>query len=101
MSKTEELRAIISQLFDAAADKETIQKAAVVSSKIDEIEAEQKASQDDYNKLLTDYKDVVIHSSFKPLNNSDKGADGPSTGFDANDAFKAAFGVEVRKNADD
>lgn len=91
MSFTSELRDLISQLFDAAADKETIQKAAVVSSKIDEIEAEQKASQENYNNLLKDYKDVVLHTSFKPLNASDKGADGPTASLDPNQAFEEAL----------
>lgn len=91
MSFTSELRDLISQLFDAAADKETIQKAAVVSSKIDEIEAEQKASQENYNNLLKDYKDVVLHTSFKPLNASDKGADGPTANLDPNQAFEEAL----------
>lgn len=91
MSFTSELRQLISQLFDAAADKETIQKAAVVSSKIDEIEAEQKASQENYNNLLKDYKDVVLHTSFKPLNASDKGADGPTASLDPNQAFEEAL----------
>lgn len=88
MSFTSELRQLISQLFDAAADKETIQKAAVVSSKIDEIEAEQKASKENYDALLKDYKDVVLHTSFKPLNASDKGADGPTASLDPNQAFE-------------
>ena len=64
MSKCEELKNFISQLFETATDKAIIEKTAVVSSKIDEIEAEQKASSEEYNKLLKDYKDVVIHSSF-------------------------------------
>lgn len=91
MSKCEELRNFISQLFEAATDKSIIEKTAVVSSKIDEIEAEQRASSEDYNKLLKDYKDVVIHSSFKPANSADRGADSPITTFNANDAFEAAL----------
>ena len=50
MSKTEELRQYISQLFQASTDKAVIEKAAVVTNKIDEIEAENKASQESYNK---------------------------------------------------
>lgn len=91
MSFTTELRQLISQLFDAATDKETIAKSAVVSSKIDEIEAEQKASKENYDALLKDYKDVVLHTSFKPLNASDKGADGPTANLDPNQAFEEAL----------
>lgn len=91
MSKLDELRQYVTKLFENATAKETIEQAAVVSSKIDEIEADAKASEEDYNKLLKDYKDVVIHSSFKPLNNSDKGADSPITSFNADNAFEDAL----------
>lgn len=97
MSKTAELRNMISQLFEAATDKDTIQKVGAVSSKIDEIEAEQTASQADYNSLLKDYKEVVIHSSFKPLNQSDRGADSPIAVFDPNQAFEDALKMAMDK----
>lgn len=74
MNKLEELRDYVSKLFESATEKGIIEQAAVVSSKIDEIASEQKKQEDDYNALLKDYKDVVIHSSFKPLDKSDKGA---------------------------
>ena len=97
MSKTEELRNYISQLFQASTDKTVIEKAAVVTNKIDEIEAEQKASNESYEKLLKDYKDVVLHSSFKPLNREDKGADGPSTqNFDANKMFEEVIKGQLK-----
>ena len=68
----------------------------LTSSKIDEIASEQKKQEDDYNALLKDYKDVVIHSSFKPLNNSDTGAKLPSAGYQSldnifDDAIKHAM----------
>lgn len=91
MSKTEELRNYISDLFKASTDKTVIEKAAVVTNKIDEIEAENKASQESYNKLLNDYKDVVLHSSFKPANQADKGADLSSTSFDPAKQLQAAL----------
>ena len=91
MSKTEELRNYISQLFQASTDKAVIEKAAVVNNKIDELEAENKASQESYNKLLNDYKDVVLHSSFKPVNQTDKGADLSSTSFDPAKQLQAAL----------
>lgn len=91
MSKTEELRNYISQLFQASTDKTVIEKAAVVNNKIDELEAENKASQESYNKLLNDYKDVVLHSSFKPVNQADKGADLSSTSFDPAKQLQAAL----------
>lgn len=91
MSKTEELRNYISQLFQASTDKTVIEKAAVVNNKIDELEAENKASKESYDKLLNDYKDVVLHSSFKPVNQADKGADLSSTSFDPAKQLQAAL----------
>ena len=83
MATLEELRKHIADLFAAAEDKNIISQAAVVSNKIDELEAEQNKEKENYNKLLNDYKDVVLHSSFKPLNNSDTGAAAPiSNSFD-------------------
>lgn len=101
MATLEELRKHIADLFAAAEDKNIISQAAVVSNKIDELEAEQKKEQENYNKLLNDYKDVVLHSSFKPLNNSDNGAKLPSAGYQSldnifDDAIKAA--METKKN---
>ena len=101
MATLEELRKHIADLFAAAEDKNIISQAAVVSNKIDELEEEQKKEKEDYNKLLNDYKDVVLHSSFKPLNNSDNGAKLPSAGYQTldnilDDAIKAA--METKKN---
>lgn len=98
MSKTEELRNYISQLFQASTDKAVIEKAAVVNNKIDELEAENKASQESYDKLLHDYKDVVLHSSFKPVNQADKGADLSSTSFDPAKQLQAALESVLKEN---
>lgn len=98
MSKTEELRNYISQLFQASTDKAVIEKAAVVNNKIDELEAENKASKESYDKLLNDYKDVVLHSSFKPVNQTDKGADLSSTSFDPAKQLQAALESVLKEN---
>ena len=94
--KLDELRNYVSKLFESATEKTIIEQAAVVASKIDEIASEQKKQEEDYNKLLKDYKDVVIHSSFKPANQADKGADIPSAGHQSldnifDDAIKHAM----------
>lgn len=92
MATLEELRKHIADLFAAAEDKNIISQAAVVSNKIDELEAEQNKEKENYNKLLNDYKDVVLHSSFKPLNNSDTGAGVPQAKVsNINDIFDAAL----------
>lgn len=96
MSKLDDLRKYMSDLFAAAEDKDTVSKFAVVTKQIDEIEAETKASQENYKKLLDDYKDVVIHSSSKPLNSSDKGAAQPNGSFDADKVFMEALNSVIQ-----
>ena len=54
MATLEELRKHIADLFAAAEDKNIISQAAVVSNKIDELEAEQNKEKENYSKLLND-----------------------------------------------
>lgn len=97
MTKLDELRSYVTKLFENATDKTVIENAAVVSSKIDEIAAEQDAARKNYDDLLKDYKEVVIHSSFKPIDKNDRGADSPSaTFFDANKAFEDAIAGQMK-----
>lgn len=101
MNKLEELKQYVSKLFESATEKSIIEQSAVVSSKIDEIASEQKKQEDDYNALLKDYKDVVIHSSFKPLDKSDTGAKLPSANYQTfDDIFDNAIkhAMEDNKN---
>ena len=65
MGKLEELRQMVSDLFAEAEKKEVIEKAALVSNKIDEVEKEQNLLVDKNAELLKSYKDLVLHTSFK------------------------------------
>ena len=65
MGKLEELRQMVSDLFAEAEKKEVIEKAALVSNKIDEVEKEQNLLIDKNAELLKSYKDLVLHTSFK------------------------------------
>lgn len=90
MDKLAELKQYVAQLFDAATDKTVIEKSAVVSQKIDELEQERTKLQADYQKLLGDYKDVVLHTSFKPKDGQGGFGGAPET-FDPDAAFKKFF----------
>lgn len=82
MNKLEELKNFVADLFSTATDKTTIEKSAIVSQKIDEIATEQNKLSESYTSLLKDYKDVVLHSSFKPTEQTmsvDSGVPGVST----------------------
>lgn len=89
MNKLEELKQFVAQLFDAATDKTIIEKSAVVSQKIDEIEQEQDLKAKEYQELLKDYKDAVLHTSFKPNPGDNTG--GVPGSFDPEAAFKQFF----------
>ena len=65
MGKLEELRQMVSDLFAEAEKKEVIEKAALVSNKIDEVEKEQNLLVDKNAELLKSYKDLVLHTAFK------------------------------------
>lgn len=79
MNKLEQLRQFVAELFSAATDRTIIEKSAVVEEKIKEIEAEETKAAEDYQLLLKDYKDVVIHSAFKPnAVDPDAGAGNPN-----------------------
>lgn len=90
MSKLDELRNYVANLFEKATEKDVIEKAAIVSNKIDEISEEQKTSEENYNKLLKDYKDVVLHSSFKPQQGETSTYE-PVPSFDPEKAFEEAI----------
>jgi len=86
MSKLDELKSIVANLFEAATDKDQISQISAVKSKVDEVALEQEKAANDYKELLKDYKDVVVHSSYTPKTNEVIG-DGPSI-FDANQALE-------------
>ena len=89
MNKLEELKKYVADLFGAATDKTIIEKSAVVSQKLEEVEQEQTQLRSDYQKLLTDYKDVVLPPSFKPSSGDNSG--GVPGSFDPDAAFKQFF----------
>lgn len=66
MKTLEDLRQMVADLFAAAEDKTTIQKSAIVNQQIDKVAAESTKLSQDYQALLKDYKEVILHTSFKP-----------------------------------
>lgn len=90
MDKLEELKKYVADLFSAATDKTIIEKSAVVSQKIEEVEQEQTKLGSDYQKLLNDYKDVILHTSFKPAAGEDTSGGVPGS-FDPDAAFQKFF----------
>lgn len=95
MTKLEELRNHVAELFKNATEPDIIKQSAVVEQKIKEAEEEQTKLQTDYTKLLGDYKDVVLHTSFKP-NSADTGNGVPGA-FDPDAAFNQFF-TDTNKN---
>ena len=89
MNKLEELKQFVAQLFGAATDRTIIEKSAVVDQKIEEIAQEQQEKEQEYQALLKDYKDAVLHTSFKPNPGDNSG--GVPGSFDPEAAFQQFF----------
>lgn len=70
MGKLDELRKMVSDLFANATEKEVIEKVAVVSNKIDEVQKEQEELINKNGDLLKSYKDLVLHTSFSEAPNA-------------------------------
>ena len=94
MDKLTELRNIVADLFSTATDKTTIEKSAIFNQKLNELEADTKAKEKEYNDLLKDYKDVVLHSSFKD-NHIDNNI--PSSNSFDGDSFIKEFVNNIKK----
>ena len=95
MNKLEELKQFVAQLFDAATDRTIIEKSAVVSQKIDEIAQQQQEQAKEYQTLLNNYKDAVLHTSFNPNPGDNSG--GLPASFDPEAAFKQFFVSDDKK----
>lgn len=65
MTKLEQLKQTVASLFEKATEKEEIEKLAKVNNSIAEVEAEQKALTDKNAELITSYKELVKHTSFR------------------------------------
>lgn len=65
MSKLDELRQQVADMFKDATEKETIEKLAALNNSIDEVTQEQKSLMDKNAELIESYKTLVKHTSFK------------------------------------
>ena len=92
MSKLEELKEMVADLFEQATDTTTIQKSAVVGAKIDEIAKEEQELVDKHAELIKEYRQAVIHSSFKPDGHNPE----PTPSFDG-DSFIANWMANQQK----
>lgn len=88
-SKLDELRGLISDLFDNAEDQEIIKQVGAVNAKLDEMQVEQSQAAADYKSLLDDYKDSVLHGGYK----TQKHTEDPVAEWDADKAFREAFKI--------
>lgn len=83
MSKLQELKSLVSSMFEHSENKSDIENLAKANKYIEEAEAEAKALNDKHLELLKDYKEVVKHTSFKPDSNVDTNPMSSAPDFDA------------------
>ncbi len=65
MTKLEQLKQTVAQMFENATEKEDIERLAKVNNSIAEVEQEQKELTDQNAELIKSYKELVKHTSFK------------------------------------
>lgn len=65
MSKLEQLKQQVAEMFEGTEDKATIEKLAAINNSIAEVTAEQQSLVDKNAELIKSYKDLVKHTSFK------------------------------------
>lgn len=65
MTKLEQLKQIVAQMFENADDKQTIENLAKVNNAIDEADQENKELVEKNSELIKSYKELVKHTSFK------------------------------------
>ena len=65
MTKLEQLRQTVAQLFENATEKDEIERLAKVNNSIDEVAAEQAELTEKNAELIKSYKELVKHTSFK------------------------------------
>lgn len=63
MSKLEELKQMISGLFEAATDKSTIDKVAAINNKLSDVDKEYKSLEDRDAEIIKSYKDLIQHTA--------------------------------------
>lgn len=96
MSKLEELKQMISGLFENATDKNTIDSAAKLNNLVGEVQKEQDSLTSRNAELLKSYKDIVMHTSVDEsasnANSSATNEDGDISGayYDVDDSFSAS-----------
>lgn len=89
MTKLEQLRQLVADMFDKSTDKAQIEQAARINSAIDDVAAEQQSIVDQNAELIKDYKTLVKHTSFsQPA--KDESISG-SNQFDLDAAIEKAF----------
>lgn len=65
MSKLEQLKNLVATLFENATEKQDIERLAKVNNSIAEVEKEQEELTAKNAELITSYKELVKHTSFK------------------------------------
>lgn len=67
-SKLDQLKRLVADMFKEAEDKHAIEQSIAVNNAIKDVETEQQALVDKNAELLSSYKDLVMHTSFKDDN---------------------------------
>ena len=67
MNSLEELREAVKKAFEGATDKQLIDTFSNINRLVDGVQKEQEALESKDAELIKSYKDIIAHTSFKPV----------------------------------
>ena len=67
MNSLEQLKEAVKKAFDGATDKQLIDTFSNINSLVDGVQKEQEALESKDAELIKSYKDIIAHTSFKPV----------------------------------
>lgn len=91
MGKLEELRNLVSEMFSKAEDKSAIEALSVINKAVDDVEAEHNKLIAENKELLKDYKELVVHTSFKDSQNQPQDTISGQVGISIDEALQKAL----------
>lgn len=69
MGSLEQLKSLVAEMFNKVENKSDIEALSAIKSACDDVEAEHNKLQEENKELLKDYKELVVHTSFKDQHN--------------------------------
>lgn len=70
MGSLEQLKSLVAEMFAQAENKSDVEALSAIKAACDDVEAEHNKLEAENRELLKDYKELVVHTSFKDTKNT-------------------------------